>query len=222
MAEASRPVICQHASPCRSSRSGAPDRAPAQRQPGKPAISASASYLTSVGPGATVISNSRTVLGCYAVLPRSELRCPETCPAGPCRSGLGGDADLTGWSDCLGISAVAASALPLLTQAESGCCRQLRVNTVAVCADEPPARHPAGYGAGPAVRRRPGPEAGLPSRPRVRLHPGVMRYHLLTAEGPEGTWRLSGLIDFEPTMHGAREYEFADVGVFAAGPVAGP
>jgi hypothetical protein len=81
---------------------------------------------------------------------------------------------------------------------------------VAVCADEPSARHPAGYGAGPAVRSSPGPEAGLLSRPRVRLDTGVMRYHLLTAEGPERTWRLSGLIDFEPAMHGEREYEFAD------------
>jgi hypothetical protein len=45
--------------------------------------------------------------------------------------------------------------------------------------------------------------------------------HVLTAEGPEGTWRLSGLIDFEPAMHGEREYEFADVGVSAAGPVGG-
>ena len=90
---------------------------------------------------------------------------------------------------------------------------------MAVCADEPPARHPAGYGAGPAVRRRPGLEAGLPSRPRERLHTGVMRYHLLTAEGPPGKWRLSGLIDFEPAMRG--EYEFADVGICAAEPVAG-
>jgi hypothetical protein len=38
----------------------------------------------------------------------------------------------------------------------------------------------------------PGPEAGLPSRPRVRLRSGVMRQHLLIAEGPEGTWRCPG------------------------------
>lgn len=31
-----------------------------------------------------------------------------------------------------------------------------------------------------------------------------------------GAWRLSGLIDFEPAMRGAREYEFAGVGVFLA------
>jgi hygromycin-B 7''-O-kinase len=45
-----------------------------------------------------------------------------------------------------------------------------------------------------------------------------MCQHLLTAEGPEGTWRLSGLIDFEPAMPGEREYEFAGVGVLIAGP----
>ena len=42
----------------------------------------------------------------------------------------------------------------------------------------------------------------MPSRPRVRLRAGVMRYHVLTAGRPERTWRLSGLIDFEPAMHG--------------------
>ena len=42
----------------------------------------------------------------------------------------------------------------------------------------------------------------VPSRPRVRLRAGVMRYHVLTAGRPERTWRLSGLIDFEPAMHG--------------------
>ena len=111
-----------------------------------------------------------------------------------------------------------ASALPLPTRAESSCRRRPRVNTVAVCADEPPARRPAGHRAGPAVHRRPEPESGLPFRPRARLRTGVMCQHLLTAEGPEGTWRLSGLIDFEPAMPGEREYEFAGVGVFIAGP----
>jgi hypothetical protein len=38
----------------------------------------------------------------------------------------------------------------------------------------------------------------------VPLHTEVMRQHLLTAEGPEGAWPLSGLIDFEPTMRGER------------------
>jgi hypothetical protein len=43
-----------------------------------------------------------------------------------------------------------------------------------------------------------------------------MRYHLLTGEGPEGTWRLSGLIDFEPAMHEEREY-VVGVRVFVPG-----
>jgi hygromycin-B 7''-O-kinase len=50
----------------------------------------------------------------------------------------------------------------------------------------------------------------------VLLHTEVMREHLLTAEGPGGAWRLSGLIDFEPAMRGEREYEFVGVGVFVA------
>ena len=58
----------------------------------------------------------------------------------------------------------------------------------------------------------------MPSRPRVRLRAGVMRYHVLTAGRPERTGRLFGLIDFEPVMHGEREYESAGVGVSAAGP----
>jgi hygromycin-B 7''-O-kinase len=58
--------------------------------------------------------------------------------------------------------------------------------------------------------------AELPSRPRVLLHTEVMRQYLLTAEGPEGAWRLSGPIDFEPAMRGEREYELAGVGVFVA------
>ncbi len=33
---------------------------------------------------------------------------------------------------------------------------------------------------------------------------------------PDRTWRLCGLIDFEPAMRGEREYEFVSVGVFAA------
>ena len=60
-------------------------------------------------------------------------------------------------------------------------------------------------------------EVALPSRPPVLLlHTEVMRQHLLAAEGPEGAWRLSGLIDFEPAMRGEREYEFVSVGVFVA------
>ena len=53
----------------------------------------------------------------------------------------------------------------------------------------------------------------------VLLHTEVMREHLLVTEGPEGAWDLSGLIDFEPAMHG--EYEFTGVGICVAGPVAG-
>ena len=48
---------------------------------------------------------------------------------------------------------------------------------------------------------------------RVLLHTEVMREHLLV-ECLAGGWRLSGLIDFEPAMVGAPEYEFAAVGVF--------
>jgi hygromycin-B 7''-O-kinase len=56
----------------------------------------------------------------------------------------------------------------------------------------------------------------LPSRPPVLLHTEVMRQHLLVAQGREGSWNLSGLIDFEPAMRGDREYEFVGVGVFVA------
>ena len=45
------------------------------------------------------------------------------------------------------------------------------------------------------------------------LHTEVMREHLLVEE-VNGAWRLSGLFDFEPSMVGAPEYEFASVGVF--------
>jgi hygromycin-B 7''-O-kinase len=51
----------------------------------------------------------------------------------------------------------------------------------------------------------------LPDDELVLLHTEVMRQHLLVAPDP---WRLTGLIDFEPAMCGAREYEFAAVGVF--------
>jgi hygromycin-B 7''-O-kinase len=54
------------------------------------------------------------------------------------------------------------------------------------------------------------------STPRVLLHTEVMRQHLLAGEGPDGRWRLCGLVDFEPAMRGEREYEFVAVGVFVA------
>jgi len=53
----------------------------------------------------------------------------------------------------------------------------------------------------------------LPDEQPVLLHTEVMRQHLLAEPDP---WRLTGLIDFEPAMRGAREYEFAAVGVYFA------
>ena len=50
----------------------------------------------------------------------------------------------------------------------------------------------------------------------VLLHTEIMRQHLLAAQGQDGAWRLTGLIDFEPAMRGDREYEFVAVGVFVA------
>lgn len=48
---------------------------------------------------------------------------------------------------------------------------------------------------------------------RALLHTEVMREHLLV-EPRGGLWCLSGLVDFEPAMVGAPEYDFASVGVF--------
>jgi hygromycin-B 7''-O-kinase len=48
---------------------------------------------------------------------------------------------------------------------------------------------------------------------RVLLHTEVMREHLLV-ERRDGAWHISGLIDFEPAMLGAPEYELASVGIF--------
>jgi hygromycin-B 7''-O-kinase len=45
------------------------------------------------------------------------------------------------------------------------------------------------------------------------LHTEVMREHLLV-ERMNGSFELSGLFDFEPSMIGAPEYEFGAVGVF--------
>ncbi|WP_306205784.1 phosphotransferase family protein [Actinoplanes sp. RD1] len=45
----------------------------------------------------------------------------------------------------------------------------------------------------------------------VLLHTEIMREHLLVEHG-----RISGLIDFEPAMRGAPEYDFVGVGVFVA------
>ncbi len=54
-----------------------------------------------------------------------------------------------------------------------------------------------------------------PSPRPVLLHTEVMREHLLVTPHPDG-WSLSGLFDFEPAMRGAREYEFAAVGLFVS------
>jgi len=78
------------------------------------------------------------------------------------------------------------------------------------------AAHQAARGADPAwLARVPGFLASLDlSDPRaaVFLHTEVMPDHLLV----DGAGRLSGLVDFEPSMVGAREYEFAAVGLFFA------
>ncbi len=50
----------------------------------------------------------------------------------------------------------------------------------------------------------------------VLLHTEIMRQHLLVTDVGGQGWRLSGLFDFEPAMLGAREYEFAAVGLFVS------
>ncbi|MGE0786380.1 MAG: phosphotransferase family protein [Sandaracinaceae bacterium] len=51
---------------------------------------------------------------------------------------------------------------------------------------------------------------------RALLHTEIMREHLLVAKDA-GTWRLSGLFDFEPAMIGDPDYELASIGVFVTG-----
>ena len=74
----------------------------------------------------------------------------------------------------------------------------------------------AARGADPAwVERIPGFLAALDltdTRASVFLHTEVMPDHMLVAD--DG--RLLGLVDFEPSMIGGREYEFASVGLFFA------
>ncbi|SIS20006.1 hygromycin-B 7''-O-kinase [Microbispora rosea] len=53
----------------------------------------------------------------------------------------------------------------------------------------------------------------LPPSAPVLLHTEVMREHLRVERDGDG-WRPAGLFDFEPAMRGAREYEFASVGLF--------
>jgi hygromycin-B 7''-O-kinase len=50
---------------------------------------------------------------------------------------------------------------------------------------------------------------------RVLLHTEVMREHLLV-ERRQRSWQLTGLVDFEPAMLGAPEYDFASVGIFVS------
>lgn len=55
------------------------------------------------------------------------------------------------------------------------------------------------------------------------LHTEVMADHVLAAQ-VGARWRLTGLVDFEPAMIGAAEYEFASVGLFVTqgdGPLLG-
>lgn len=58
--------------------------------------------------------------------------------------------------------------------------------------------------------------AGAADTEQVLLHTEIMCEHLLV-QPDGGGWRLSGLVDFEPSMRGAREYEFASIGLFVSG-----
>lgn len=60
------------------------------------------------------------------------------------------------------------------------------------------------------VGRHPDP---MEAEAHVVLHTEVMREHLLVEPTPGG-WSITGLIDFEPSMVGPAEYEFASVGLF--------
>ncbi|PRX48259.1 hygromycin-B 7''-O-kinase [Prauserella shujinwangii] len=56
----------------------------------------------------------------------------------------------------------------------------------------------------------------LGTPPRVLLHTEFLREHLLLTH--DGTrWTVTGLLDFEPAMRGAAEYEFVAVGIHLAG-----
>ena len=50
----------------------------------------------------------------------------------------------------------------------------------------------------------------------VLLHTELRREHLLVTRSRGGAWRLSGLVDFDHALRGAREYEFAAAGVYLA------
>lgn len=56
----------------------------------------------------------------------------------------------------------------------------------------------------------------LTARPPVLLHTELLREHILIR--PSGKrWLVSGLLDFEPSMLGAAEYEFVAASVYLAG-----
>jgi hygromycin-B 7''-O-kinase len=59
-------------------------------------------------------------------------------------------------------------------------------------------------------------DVALRAGPPVLLHTEFRRDHLLVAQSHGGAWRLSGLIDFNHALQGAREYEFAAVGIYLA------
>lgn len=48
---------------------------------------------------------------------------------------------------------------------------------------------------------------------RALLHTEIMREHVFVEQRTRG-WSITGLVDFEPAMVGAPEYEFASVGLF--------
>ena len=48
------------------------------------------------------------------------------------------------------------------------------------------------------------------------LHTEIRRHHLFAVEAHGGAWRLSGLVDFDHAIRGAREYEFVPVGIHVA------
>ena len=50
----------------------------------------------------------------------------------------------------------------------------------------------------------------------VLLHTEVRRPHLFAVQAHGGAWRLSGLVDFDHAIRGAREYEFVAVGIHMA------
>jgi hygromycin-B 7''-O-kinase len=59
-------------------------------------------------------------------------------------------------------------------------------------------------------------DVALRSGPPVLMHTDVRRQHLLAGRRHGGAWRLSGLVDFDHAMRGAREYELAAAGVYVA------